>query len=66
MESPRDQKWSNLPNGEESAKRDHRNEFRGSKNGGKELWGGLKWSEMAGKFKKSSVTTVAAVAASPA
>ena len=24
---------------------DHGNEFRGSKNGGKELWGGLKWPE---------------------
>ena len=26
-------------------KRDHGNEFRGSKNGGKELWDGLKWPE---------------------
>ena len=30
---------------------DHANEFRGSKNGGKELWGGLKWPEMAEKVE---------------
>ena len=29
----------------ESAKRDYGNKFRGSKNGGKELWGGLQWPE---------------------
>ena len=27
----------------ESAKKDHVDEFRGSTNGGKELWGSLKW-----------------------
>ena len=36
---------SYLSNGEESAKRDHGNEFRGSKNGGREVWGGLKLPE---------------------
>ena len=36
---------SYLSNGEESAKRDHGNEFRGSKNSGKEVWIGLKWPE---------------------
>ena len=32
-----------LSNGDESGEKDHGNEFRGSKNGGKELWVGLKW-----------------------
>ena len=45
---------------------DHGNEFRGSKNGGKELWGGRKWPEMAEKVKNSPVITVAAATASPA
>ena len=36
---------SYLSNGEESAKRDHGIEFRGSKNGGREVWVGLKWPE---------------------
>ena len=36
---------SYLLNGEESAKRDHGNEFRGSKNGGREAWSGLKLPE---------------------
>ena len=36
---------SYLSNGEESAKRDHGNEFRGSKNGGREEWVGLEWPE---------------------
>ena len=39
---------------------DHGNEFRGSKNGGKELWGGLKWSENGRKIKKIPVTHGAA------
>ena len=47
-------------------KKDHGNEFKGSKNGGKELWGGLKWPKMAGKVKNSSVITVAAAAAAAA
>ena len=45
---------------------DHGNEFRGSKNGGKELWGGRKWPEMAGKSRIFRWFTVAAAAASPA
>ena len=40
---------SYLSNGDEYGKKDHGNEFRGSKNGGKELWGGLNWPKMAGK-----------------
>ena len=38
---------SYLSNGEESAKKDHYNEFRGSKNVGREVWVGLKWPENA-------------------
>ena len=37
----------------ESAKRDHVDEFRESKNGGKDLWGGLNWPEMVEKSQKS-------------
>ena len=33
---------SYLSNGDESGEKDHGNEFRGSKNGGKEVWVGLK------------------------
>ena len=40
-----------LSNGDESGEKDHGNEFRGSKNGGKELWGGLNCPEMAGKSR---------------
>ena len=36
---------SYLSNGEESAKKDHENEFKGSKNGGKDVWVGLEWLE---------------------
>ena len=36
---------SYLSNNEESAKRHHGNEFRGSKNGGNEVWVGLKWPQ---------------------
>ena len=31
---------------------DHGNEFRGSKNCGREVWGGLKWPDMAEKVEK--------------
>ena len=37
---------------------DHGNEFRGSKNGGKELWGGLKWPENGQKSQNSGDKTV--------
>ena len=40
---------SYLLNGEEYAKRDHGNEFRGSKNGGREVWVGLGWPKNAEK-----------------
>ena len=39
---------------------DHVEEFRRSKNGGKELWGGLKWPENGRKIKKIPVTHGAA------
>ena len=39
---------------------DHVDEFRRSKNGGKELWGGLKWPENGRKINKISVTHGAA------
>ena len=54
---------SYLSNGEESEKRDHGNEFRGSKNGGKEVWVGLKWPEN-DKIRRPKVA-VAAVFAGP-
>ena len=47
---------SYLSNGDESGEKDHGNEFIGSKIDGKELWGGRKWSEMAGKIKKILMT----------
>ena len=34
-----------LSNGDESGEKDHGNEFRGSENGGREVWIGLKWSK---------------------
>ena len=49
-----------------SAKRDHVDEFRRSKNGGKELWGGLKWPENGRKSKKSGDKTVQQPSGSPA
>ena len=36
---------SYLSNGDEYEETDHGNEFRGSKNGGREVWVGLEWSE---------------------
>ena len=42
---------SYLSNSDESGEKDHGNEFRGSKNGGKELGGGLNWPEMAEKSR---------------
>ena len=50
----------------ESAKRDHGNEFRESKNGGKELWGGLKLPENGRKSQKSGDKTVQPSSGSPA
>ena len=34
---------SYLSNGDESGEKDHGNEFKGFKNGGKEVWVGMKW-----------------------
>ena len=42
---------SYLSNGDESGEKDHENELGGSKNGGKELWGGLNWPKMAEKSR---------------
>ena len=36
---------SYLSNSEESEEKDHGIEFRGSKNGGREVWVGLEWPE---------------------
>ena len=36
---------SYLSNGDESGEKDHIKEFKGSKNGGREVWVGLKWQE---------------------
>ena len=50
---------SYLSNGEKSEKRDHENEFKGSKNDGREVWVGLKWP----KNTKIRLPKVAAAAA---
>ena len=42
-------------------KRDHENEFRGSKNGGKEVWVGLKWPENT-KIRRPKFAAAAAFA----
>ena len=42
-------------------KKDHRNEFRGSTNGGGEVWVGLKWLEN-GEIRRPTVSVVAAFA----
>ena len=52
-----------LSNGDESGEKDHGNEFRGSKNGGKEVWVGLEWPEN-DKIRRPKVA-VAAVFAGP-
>ena len=47
-------------------KRDHVDEFRRSKNGGKELWGGLKWPKIGRKSQNSGEKTVQPPSGSPA
>ena len=42
-------------------KKDHRNEFRGSKNGGNELWVGLKWPKNT-KIRRPKFAAAAAFA----
>ena len=42
-------------------KRDHGNEFRGSKNGGREVWVGLEWPENR-KIRRLTVVAAAAFA----
>ena len=48
---------SYLSNGDESGEKDHGNEFRGSKNGGREVWVGLEWPEN-GKILRPKVAAV--------
>ena len=52
---------SYLSNGEESAKRDHGNEFIGSKIYGKKVWVGLKWPENK-KIRRPKLAAAAAFA----
>ena len=42
-------------------KKDHGNEFRGSKNGGKEVWVGLEWPEN-GEIRRPKVAAALAFA----
>ena len=48
-----------LSKGDESGEKDHGNEFRGSKNGGREVWVGLKWPEN-DKIRRLKVVAAAA------
>ena len=52
---------SYLSNDEESKENDHGNEFRGSKNGGREVWVGLEWPEN-GEIQQPKVAAAAALA----
>ena len=52
---------SYLSNGDESGEKDHENEFRGSKNGGREVWVGLEWLEN-DKILRPKVAAVAVFA----
>ena len=54
---------SYLSNGDESGEKDHGNEFIVSKNGGKELWVGLKWPKNT-KIRLPKVAAAAAFAGS--
>ena len=54
---------SYLLKGDESEEKDHGNEFRKSKNGGREVWVGLEWPEN-GKIRRPKVA-VATVFAGP-
>ena len=47
-------------------RRDHVDEFRRSKNGGKELWGGLKWPKNFRKLQNSGEKTVQPLSGLPA
>ena len=49
---------SYLSNGDESGENDHGNEFRGYKNGGREVWVGLKLQEN-GKIRRPKVAAAA-------
>ena len=52
---------SYLSNGDEYGEKDHGNEFRGSKNGGREVWVDLKWPKN-DKIWRPKVANVAALA----
>ena len=50
---------SYLSNGEESKEKDHGNEFKESKNGGREVWVGLEWPKNEKKNRRPTVEVVA-------
>ena len=52
-----------LSNGDEFGEKDHRNEFKGSKNGGNEVWISLKWPENT-KIRRPKLATAAVFACS--
>ena len=52
---------SYLSNGDESGEKDHENEFKGSKNGGREVWVGLEWPKN-GKIRRPKVAAAAVFA----
>ena len=52
---------SYFSNGDESGEKDNGNEFRGSKNGGREVWVGLEWPENR-KIRRPKVATAAVFA----
>ena len=52
---------SYLSNGEESEEKDHGNEFRGSKNWGREVWVSLEWPKNS-KIRRPKVAAAAAFA----
>ena len=49
---------SYLSNGEESEEKDHGNEFKESKNGGREVWVGLEWPKNS-KIRRPKVAATA-------
>ena len=62
----RSNSWPNLflaylSNGDESEEKDHGNEFRGSKNGGREVWVGLVWPKNS-KIRRPKVAATVAFA----
>ena len=52
---------SYLSNGDESREKDHENEFRGSKNGGRQVWVGLEWPKN-GEIRRPKVAAASVFA----